>query len=123
MPAAKVLNLEANMSDVLSVASAIVKVCLEVQKITDAAKHNKGKCKAIGELLEVLKVVLGEIKDKPDKVLEGPLGQVEAAVEETLDFVEKQDKMGRVARFARARAVKEGFYDLEKNLAAKIQRR
>ena len=90
------------MSDVLSVASALVKVCLEVQKITDAAKHNKGKCKAIGEHLEVLKVVLGEIKDKPDKVLEGPLGQVEAAVEETLELVEKQDKMGAVARYARA---------------------
>lgn len=115
------VNSPANMSDVLSVASGIINVCLEVKKATSAAKCNKEKCRAIGELVGNLLTVLEGIRDNPRNVLEGPLRQAEVAMEQTLDFVKKEHKMGKVARFVRARAVKDGFSNLEKNLNTQIQ--
>ena len=109
------------MSEVLSVASGIVKVCLEVQKSTSATRHNKEKCRALGELVGHLLTVLEGVRDNPHNVLEGPLRCVEVSMEKTLDFVKKQCGMGKAARFIRARAVKEGFADLEKNLNSQIQ--
>ena len=112
---------ETNMSDLLSIASGVIKICLEIKKSTSAAKHNKEKCRAIAELVEHLSTALESIEDNPRGVLEKPLRTIEAAMKETLDFVKKQHEMGRVARFVRARALKEGFSALEKNLNTQIQ--
>ena len=109
------------MSEILFVASGIVKLCLEVKRTTNTAKHNKEKCRAVGELVGHLLTVLEGVRDNPHNALEGPLRHVEVAMEKTLDFVKSQCKMGKVERFIRARVVKEGFSDLEKNLSTEIQ--
>lgn len=106
------------MVSVFAIASEVIKMANTINNMLGDVKHNKNKCRIVSERVQTLSGVVVEISNKTNPVFEQPLRCVEDVFHKVEQFVERHGKMGRVMQFLRARAVKEDFMELERDLNA-----
>ena len=106
------------MASVLAIASNVINMAKTINEMLGDVKHNKNKCRIVSERVQILSEVVVQIKSKPDPLFEQPLRRVEDLICKVKQFVERHGSMGRVKQFLRARALKEDFVELNRDLNA-----
>ena len=106
------------MASVLAITSNVINMAKTINEMLGDMKHNKDKCRIVSERVQTLSGVVAQINSKPDPVFEQPLRHVEDVILKVKQFIEGHRDMGRVKQFLRARALKEDFMELERDLNA-----